>query len=165
MKRKQTFATTVIGAVAGLVFPVAAIAHSGETHVEATYDPVQNEFGSYDPGMKPDRTVEMTMSDDMQFTPDLIEVKQGEVLKIVHVNAGDQLHEFVLGTPEILDQHAEMMKKFPGMEHDEPYMIHVQPGETGAILWRFSEPGEFSFGCLIPGHYDAGMKGRVIVGS
>ena len=70
-----------------------------------------------------------------------------------------------LGTPESLDQHAEMMKKFPGMEHSEPYMTHVQPGKKGEIIWKFSKTGEFAFGCLIPGHYDAGMKGTVIVGS
>jgi uncharacterized cupredoxin-like copper-binding protein len=78
---------------------------------------------------------------------------------------GEQVHEFVLGTPVSLDKHAEMMKKFPGMEHEEPYMIHVAPGEEGEVTWKFSESGEFAFGCLIPGHYDAGMKGTVSVGS
>jgi uncharacterized cupredoxin-like copper-binding protein len=75
------------------------------------------------------------------------------------------MHEFVLGTPHSLVEHAEMMKKFPGMEHAEPYMTHVAPGKKGEIVWQFSETGEFAFGCLIPGHFDAGMKGKVIVES
>jgi uncharacterized cupredoxin-like copper-binding protein len=55
------------------------------------------------------------------------------------------------------------MKKFPGMEHDEPYMTHVAPGKTGEIIWQFTQAGEFDFACLISGHYDSGMMGKVIV--
>jgi uncharacterized cupredoxin-like copper-binding protein len=75
------------------------------------------------------------------------------------------VHEFVLGTSDSLVMHADMMKKFPGMEHSDPYMTHVAPGKKGEVIWQFSEAGEFSFGCLIPGHFDAGMKGKVLVGS
>ena len=131
----------------------------------AGYEHVMNEFGMYDPGMQATRTIEIDMSDQMRFTPDVINVKKGDVIKFTHKNSGQLMHEFVLGTPASLDEHAEMMKKFPGMEHSEPYMTHVAPGEKGEILWKFSEAGEFAFGCLVPGHYDAGMKGRVIVGS
>ena len=105
------------------------------------------------------------MSDAMTFTPSEIMVNQGDVIKFVHRNVGQIMHEFVLGTPESLNEHAEMMKKFPGMEHQEPYMVHVAPGKKGEIIWRFTHSGQFSFGCLIPGHYDAGMKGIVRVGS
>ncbi len=31
------------------------------------------------------------------------------------------------------------------------------------MIWKFSNSGEFAFACLIPGHFDAGMKGVVIV--
>jgi uncharacterized cupredoxin-like copper-binding protein len=55
------------------------------------------------------------------------------------------------------------MKKHPGMEHDEPYMAHVQPGRKAEIVWRFTEAGEFHYGCLIPGHFEAGMVGKVRV--
>ena len=149
---------------AGVLLQGNAFAHTGETHDGMMeYDGTETEFGSYDPDMKADRTIEVSMSDDMKFTPDVINVKQGEVLKFVHTNKGKLMHEFVLGTPELLDEHAEMMKKFPGMEHDEPYMLHVPPGKSGAMMWRFDQPGEISFGCLIPGHFDAGMKGKLVV--
>jgi uncharacterized cupredoxin-like copper-binding protein len=55
------------------------------------------------------------------------------------------------------------MKTFPNMEHEEPYMAHVAPGRQGEVVWQFTRPGEFLFGCLLPGHFDAGMVGRVRV--
>lgn len=109
------------------------------------------------------RTIEVKMSDQMRFTPDRIEVRQGETVRLVHRNGGQIMHEFVLGTKKDLDEHAELMKKFPGMEHDEPYMAHVGAGKSGEIVWNFNRPGEFDFACLIPGHYQAGMVGKVTV--
>ena len=103
------------------------------------------------------------MSDNMRFSPTRITLKVGDVIRFEHSNNGQLIHEFVLGTDAILDQHAEMMKKFPNMEHDEPYMAHIPPGETGVMVWKFDKPGNYSFGCLIPGHYDAGMKGEISV--
>jgi len=109
------------------------------------------------------RTVEFRMSDKMRFTPDSLEVRQGETIRLIVRNNGRQMHEFVLGTKAELDEHAALMVKFPGMEHDEPYMAHVAPGKSGQIVWTFNRPGEFDFGCLIPGHYQAGMVGKIRV--
>lgn len=160
----KTFYATLVAVMLGLA-PIGVYAH-GEKHAdEAQYDPVENEFGSYQPGMKVTRTIEIDMNDQMRFSPDQIKVNEGDVIRFVHTNSGKLMHEFVLGTVESLAQHAEMMKKFPGMEHSEPYMAHVPPGKKGEIIWKFTKPGEFGFGCLIPGHFDAGMKGKVIVGS
>ena len=103
------------------------------------------------------------MSDAMRFTPSLIEVKLGETIKFIIKNEGQVLHEFVLGTEATLAQHAALMMKFPNMEHDEPYMAHVPPGKTGEIIWTFNRAGEFDFACLIAGHFQAGMIGRIKV--
>lgn len=103
------------------------------------------------------------MSDAMRFTPADITVKRGETVKLVATNKGQVLHEMVLGTSEELKKHADMMKKFPGMEHDEPHMAHVKPGKSGEIVWQFTKAGEFQFACLIPGHFEAGMVGKVTV--
>jgi uncharacterized cupredoxin-like copper-binding protein len=73
------------------------------------------------------------------------------------------MHEFVIGDQKELDAHAELMKKFPNMEHDEPYMAHVEPGKKGEIVWEFNRAGSFRFACLIAGHYDAGMIGDLTV--
>jgi uncharacterized cupredoxin-like copper-binding protein len=73
------------------------------------------------------------------------------------------MHETVIGTMAELKQHYEWMKKFPDMEHDEPYMVHLKPGETGEMVWQFTNAGEFYFACLIPGHLEAGMLGKITV--
>ena len=103
------------------------------------------------------------MTDTMRFTPNRLEVMQGETIRIVIKNEGQLLHEFVLGTKTELDKHAALMLKFPNMEHDEPYMAHVPPGKTGQIIWTFNRAGDFDFACLIAGHYQAGMVGKVQV--
>ena len=103
------------------------------------------------------------MTDNMRFMPDKLEVRQGETIKFVVKNSGKVMHEFVIGTKAENDKHAELMLKFPTMEHDEPYMAHVSPGKTGEIIWNFNRTGDFDFACLIAGHYQAGMVGKVKV--
>lgn len=109
------------------------------------------------------RTVRLRMSDDMRFAPHRIEVREGETIRFVLKNDGKLMHEFVIGTKQELDQHAALMVKFPDMEHDEPYMVHVAPGKTGEVVWTFNRAGEFDFACLIAGHYQAGMVGTIKV--
>ncbi len=109
------------------------------------------------------RTIEIRMTDDMRFAPAHLSVKLGETLRLVAINAGQILHEIVIGTPEELAKHAALMQKHPDMEHDEPYMAHVDPGQRGEIIWTFNRAGSFEFACLIPGHFEAGMKGTITV--
>ena len=90
-------------------------------------------------------------------------VQEGDTVRLRAENKGKVLHEIVLGTKAELDQHAQMMQKFPGMEHDAPYMAHVRAGQRGDIVWHFNRPGTFDFACLIPGHYEAGMTGTITV--
>jgi uncharacterized cupredoxin-like copper-binding protein len=123
----------------------------------------QKEWGIAGDAKAATRTIEITMSDKMRFSPDRIEVKQGETVKLVVRNSGKMLHELVIGTRKELDEHAALMAKFPKMEHDEPYMAHVAAGKTGELVWTFNRPGEFDFACLIPGHYQAGMVGKIRV--
>ena len=111
------------------------------------------------------RTLQIRMTDAMRFTPALIEVQLGETLRLDLFNDGRMLHELVIGTAQELREHAELMKKFPNMEHDEPWMAHVAPGQRGRIDWTINRPGEFEFACLIAGHYEAGMRGRILVRS
>ena len=103
------------------------------------------------------------MTDNMRFVPDKIEVRKGETVKVVLKNEGKMLHEMVIGTKEELEEHAALMLKFPDMEHDEPYMVHVPVGKTGEIIWTFNRAGDFDFACLIAGHYQAGMVGKILV--
>lgn len=142
-----------------------AFAHGEQMHARMA-GPVKMEqkpWGVAGDARKAVRTVEVKMTDDMRFTPGLIQVRQGETIRLVHLNDGKVMHEFVLGTRQELDEHAALMKKFPNMEHDEPYMAHVGPGKTGEIVWTFNRVGDFDFACLLPGHYEAGMVGKIRV--
>ncbi|MHB8057920.1 MAG: cupredoxin domain-containing protein [Desulfuromonadaceae bacterium] len=109
------------------------------------------------------RTISIDMSDAMRFTPATITVKQGETIRFVVRNSGKIPHEMVLGTEKDLMEHYEAMKKHPEMEHADDNMVTVQPGKTGEIIWHFTKAGSVSFACLLPGHYEAGMKGAVKV--
>jgi uncharacterized cupredoxin-like copper-binding protein len=141
-----------------------AMAH-GDAHGTSTA-PVkkeQKDWGIAGDAKAVRRTIELRMSDTMRFTPDRIEVRQGDTVRIVLKNDGKMLHEFVIGTKKELEEHAALMVKFPTMEHSEPYMAHVPVGKTGEIVWMFNRAGEFDFACLISGHYQAGMVGKIKV--
>jgi uncharacterized cupredoxin-like copper-binding protein len=146
-------------------FSSATLAHEGAEHDSKT-GPVRREqtaWGIAGDAKSAKRIVQVTMSDSMRFTPDSLTVRRGETVRLVFRNEGEQLHEFVLGTQKELEEHAALMVKFPNMEHDEPYMVHVPAGKTGEIIWTFNRAGDFDFACLIPGHYQAGMVGKVSV--
>lgn len=151
-----------------LLASLGAQAHGDETHPMKThrYDASKVEeraFGREGNPKKLSRTVKLDMSDAMRFTPSDIVIRRGETVKFVVSNKGRQLHEMVLGTPQELKEHAELMKKFPTMEHADANMAHVQPGDRGEIVWQFTKAGEYQFACLIPGHFEAGMVGKVVV--
>jgi uncharacterized cupredoxin-like copper-binding protein len=158
-----TLAAVLAAALAGTAAPARAHGNAGDTHRAAAVKQEQKPWGIAGAATAATRTIEIRMLDSMRFSPALIEVRQGETVRFVHRNVGRVMHEFVLGTKQELDEHAALMRKFPGMEHDEPYMAHVAPGRTGEIVWTFNRAGEFDFACLIPGHYDAGMVGKVQV--
>lgn len=109
------------------------------------------------------RTIAVTMDDAMRFTPSQIEVKAGETIRFFIRNAGKVPHEMVIGTMDELKAHAEMMRKMPDMKHAEPNMITLEPGQRGGIVWQFDKLGTVDFACLVPGHLEAGMAGKVRV--
>ena len=154
----HTLASTALLAATG---PVLA----GPGHA-TSHGPVkkeQTDWGIAGDAKAAKRTVQITMLDSMRFSPDTITAKLGETIRFTMKNPGTLGHELVIGTQAALDEHAALMVKFPGMEHDEPYMAHVGAGHKGSIVWTFNRPGSFAFACLIPGHYQAGMVGKITV--
>lgn len=143
-----------------------AFAHGSEDHgafTPAVVKKEQKDWGIVGERSTAKRTIEIHMADNMRFSPGRISVKRGETVRLVVHNSGQVMHEMVIGTKKELDEHAALMAKFPEMEHDEPYMTHVAPGKSGEIVWTFNRAGEFDFACLIAGHYQAGMAGKIIV--
>lgn len=166
MTLRQIAIALAIAAAAGAAHSHGNKPHDPSSKPAAKTGPAANEetvFGRPGDPTKATRTIVVKMSDDMRFSPDHLTIRRGETIRFVVRNDGRVLHELVLGTKPELEKHAELMRRFPEMEHDEPYMAHVDPGRTGEVVWQFTNAGEFYYGCLIPGHYEAGMVGKVLV--
>ena len=142
-----------------LTFSLPAVA--GGTHGASHHSWAQ--IGQPGKAKQVTRTVVIDMTDNMRFTPSQVTVKAGETLKFVVKNSGKFKHEMVLGTQKELEDHYELMKKHPEMDHTDPNMVTLAAGKTGEIIWRFTKAGTVDFACLQPGHYEAGMKGAVTV--
>lgn len=150
---------TILAALLAASCALASGTHSGGHH-----------HGGYvygEPGIAANvsRTVEVDAADTMRFTPSNVLVKKGQTIRFIIRNSGNVPHEFSLGTEKELQAHYEVMKKFPDMEHDEPNMVSLQPGAQGEVIWRFTKAGTVHFACLRVGHFDAGMKGQIQVGT
>jgi uncharacterized cupredoxin-like copper-binding protein len=133
----------------------AAAGKTGQAHGPAVGVPGQ----SSDVG----RTIKIGMTDAMRFNPSSIKVKRGETVRFIVTNSGKLKHEMVLGSISDLKRHAELMRKNPEMEHADENMVSVEPGKSGELTWKFTASGKVDFACLQPGHFEAGMKGKVAV--
>ena len=143
-------------------------------------------FGEAAPATKATRTVEVLLQ-DISFAPTSLDVKAGETVRFVLVNKGQLLHEFNLGDAAMHADHQKEMLKMQasgmltttgmgqmdhaamghgdmgGMKHDDPNSVLVEPGKTAQLTWTFSKAGALEFACNLPGHYQAGMVGKLTV--
>ncbi len=150
----------------GIAAPAAFARGDAPDAGHKAHAPVSTEkhaFGQLGDPKKVTRTITVDMNDRMRFVPGDIKVRQGETIRFVVRNSGKVLHEMVIGSMGELKSHQEMMRQHPGMEHDEAYMTHVSAGKQGEMIWQFTEVGEFHYACLIPGHFEAGMIGKITV--
>jgi uncharacterized cupredoxin-like copper-binding protein len=148
-----------ICSIAMTIGSAPVFAHGDEPHHKGHDD----SFGKPGDPAKVSRTINVDMSDAMRFTPGNVTVKKGETIRFAVRNSGQLKHEMVLGTAKEMREHAELMKKFPEMEHEDPNQLGLEPGKTGELVWQFTRVGTFDFACLQPGHFDAGMHGRIAV--
>ena len=159
--RLSTLAGTAAALALATGLALAAPGEPGHSH---------KSFAAGEPGdpKKPvAKTIEVTMkeTDDakMLFEPNQVEIKRGEQVKFVLKNAGKTDHEFMLDSIQNNAKHKIAMEKNPDMEHDDPNGKRLTPNASNEIVWRFTKPGTFEFACLIPGHYESGMHGTVVV--
>lgn len=160
---KTQIRSIVLGAAAALALSTAAFAGprgAGHGHGDETA------YGKPGDPKKKARIVQVSMTErdgKMLFIPDRIEVRRGEQVRFQLRNKGELDHELVVATLEENLKHAIEMQKNPDMEHDDPNAKRLAPKKNGEILWQFTKAGEFDFSCLIPGHREAGMTGKIIV--
>ncbi|WP_336342487.1 cupredoxin family protein [Pseudomonas atacamensis] len=146
-------------------------------------------FGQPAAASQATRTIEIVMG-DMNFDPKAIQVKAGETIRFVLVNKGQLLHEFNLGDAAMHASHQQEMLQMQqsgmltptgmkemshdmagmdhatmghGMQHDDLNSVLVEPGKTAELTWTFSKATALEFACNIPGHYQAGMVGKLTV--
>jgi uncharacterized cupredoxin-like copper-binding protein len=148
------------------VLPLIGTAWS--IHFQAFAHEDHGHFSAGEPGnsQKASRIVKVSMMEEgkrMLFDPRVIEVRLGEQVRFVLFNEGSEDHEFVLSTRAENREHAELMKKFPDMEHNDANAKRLSALDSGELVWKFTRRGEFEYACLIPGHYKAGMHGKIIV--
>lgn len=152
-----------LGAGAGLV-PTAILLPSAWAHEGMDED--NDSAGEPGDPKLPARTVEVTMAEDngtMSYSPAEIDVKKGEQIRFVIKNAGILKHEFFLDSAAHNAQHKMAMQNNPEMTHHDPNAQSIEPGEQANLFWLFTKAGTFEFACLIPGHYEAGMHGKIVV--
>lgn len=148
---------------------VFAAGSGDHSHADAQDDSVHGyELAVGRPGVpaEADRTIEIIMTETdsgMHFVPGELDVQEGETLRLLVKNTGALDHEIVLDTTENNLEHKAIMQKTPGMKHDDPNSLRLDPGESGEIIWTFTNEGTFQFACLIPGHMEAGMHGPIEV--
>jgi len=150
-------------AMAALAASGAAFASGNHAGGHGHDDGGETAIGKPGVAAKASRTITIEMGDNMRYTPSNIQVRRGETVRLLVKNAGQVKHELSLGTEKELLEHLEQMKRFPDMEHDEPGKLTLAPGTQGEIVWQFTKAGTVNFACLIPGHYEAGVKGAIQV--
>jgi uncharacterized cupredoxin-like copper-binding protein len=124
--------------------------------------PEWSAFGAPGKASAVTRTVSITVG-DMRYSLKGLDVKMGETIRFVVTSHGPSKHEFVIGNRAFHAHHIKEMEEMPDMPMDEANSVDLKPGETKSLIWRFTKPGDFLFGCDIPGHFQAGMSGTIRV--
>jgi putative copper resistance protein D len=164
---RNAIAETALGlAVLGVVGVLGMTSPAVHVHTAPMSHHTHTSIGRAADPREATRTVRIEMADDMRFAPAEIRVKRGDVVRFAVVNKGKLVHEMVLGTLDELQAHAAMMAQHPDMEHhgeSASNALQVAPGKSGELGWQFTEAGTLHYGCLVPGHLEAGMIGKVVI--
>ena len=112
----------------------------------------------------PLRELRIEMDDTMRFSPSVLTVTAGERVRLVVVNRGKLTHELVIGTADELAHHQREMKSGSAAHHHHSDSeISVEAGQSREVIRSFDKSGELGIACFEPGHYEAGMKGKLTV--
>ena len=102
--------------------------------------------------------VEVSLTDSMAIKPAKITVEAGKPVRFVITNEGALEHGFFLGS----DKEQKQRESGQGEPGPDRY-VEVPPGETVTLLYTFPSEGRTIAGCVVPGHYSAGMKANITI--
>ena len=111
------------------------------------------------------RSVSVRMDDQMRFTPNRIDVQAGETIRFVVHNDGRATHEMVIGDEAEIQAHAKVMQQGDEHSHGSGAAINLAAGQRGELVVKFDQARHLQMACLVPGHYEAGMRGVINVQS
>jgi uncharacterized cupredoxin-like copper-binding protein len=129
------------------------------------------------------RTIRVHMYDN-HYEPASLAIKEGETVRFIIENKGEFVHEFNIATAAMHKAHApemQMMVEHGVLEpdrinwdaarkmqatmghgmHNEPNSALLEPGKSAEIVWTFPKHATLEFACNVPGHYGAGMVGKI----
>ena len=129
------------------------------------------------------RTIKVIMYDNY-YEPNSFNIKSGETIKFVVVNAGELVHEFNIANAMMHKKHQPEMEKMveneilladsidkdkmkkmakidKSMGHSHSNSVLLEPKETGDIVWKFENAMNIEIACNVPGHYQVGMIAKV----
>lgn len=108
-------------------------------------------------GTKDDpRLVPMLMDDTLKFMPDQVPVTAGETVRFLLSNAGEATHEFAVGPKDKVD--ADEVDGVVVLEADE-ITVH----KLKVLDYTFAGSGPYAYACHEPGHFEAGMRGDIVL--
>jgi len=157
--KRLTILTSLAAGALVLAAPTATLAGPGHKKFS---------FGMPGKAKQVTRVVRLKAS-DVKFNKKTLRFRVGETVKFVIVNVGDGDHELTIGDKATQLSHRKEMEKMMekgGMRHHghgHANATYLKPGKTKSLIWKFTKAGAFEFGCNIPGHYEAGMKGKIVV--
>lgn len=120
-----------------------------------------------------ERVIEVNMS-EFKFSPGTITVAPGERVTFKFTNKGALEHEFMAGRGAVASKGytedwiaeagaATATHTHPGESHSGQG-IRVAPDWFGTLAVVVPDAkGVYEFGCFVQGHYEAGMKGTLVV--
>jgi len=96
------------------------------------------------PGEAPQAEIKI-VSTEFKYSPAKVVVPAGHAVTIILDNSGAETEHGIF---------------VPALG----FRVEAEAGETARKTAVFDKPGEYEFGCDLPGHREAGMKGMLIVG-
>lgn len=117
-------------------------------------------YGRANPHGTETRTVWLT-AHYSRYTPKVIRVRPGTVVRFVVRNRDPIDHELIVGPPEVHRIHE--VGRQAHHHGDVPGEVSVPAGGVATTTYTFTGRGDTVFACHLPGHYAYGMRGLVRV--
>lgn len=145
-----------------LIIPLLALfLFSTNSYSSAGYSSREVDIGRPGDSDKVSRTIKLTQMDNM-FLPAEVKVSEGETVRFIIRNGGNNKHEMLIGSMAELKKAANTRRMFPEKDHAEVHLVQLEPDEQKELVWQFTSAGIIHFACPLSGHFKK-MRGTITV--